>query len=59
MFHATFVQIALFDWLTGRHKGQIFEKIFKILFLRNRMEGEAETRHTCIGHCPLQKICFY
>ena len=26
MFHATFVQIALFDWLTGRHKGQIFEK---------------------------------
>ena len=23
------------------------------------MEDEAETWHTCIGHCPLQKLCFY
>ena len=58
MFHTTFVQIAQFDWLTGQHKGQILEKIFKILLLRNRKEDESETWHTCIGHCPLQKLCF-
>ena len=23
------------------------------------MEDEAETWHTCIGHCPLQKLFFY
>ena len=23
------------------------------------MEDEAETWHTCIGHCLLQKLCFY
>ena len=23
------------------------------------MEDEAETRHTCIGHCPLQKVMFF
>ena len=28
-----------------------------ILPLRNRMEDEAETWHTCIGHCLLQKLC--
>ena len=32
MFHATFVQIALFDWSTGRHKGLIFEKKSKFFF---------------------------
>ena len=37
----------------------IFVKIFKILLLRNRKEDEAETWHTCIGHCPLQKLFFY
>ena len=47
MFHATFVQIFRFDWLT------------KILLLRNGKEDEAETWDTCIGHCPLQKLCFY
>ena len=36
-----------------------FRKILKILLLRNRKEDEAETWHTCIGHRPLQKICFY
>ena len=36
-----------------------FRKIFKSLLLRNRKEDEAETWHTCIGHCPLQKLCFY
>ena len=35
-----------------------FRKLFNILLLRNRKEGEAETWHTCIGHCPLQKLCF-
>ena len=33
--------------------------MFKILLLRNRKEDEAETWHTCIGHCPLQKLCVY
>ena len=23
------------------------------------MEDEAETRHTCIGHCPLKKLSFF
>ena len=58
MFHTTFVQIAQFDWLTVRHKEYIFEKIFKILLLKNSKEDEAETWHTCIEHCPLQKLCF-
>ena len=44
MFHATFVQT---------------EKIFKILLLRSCMEDEAETWHTCIGHCPLPKLLFF
>ena len=57
MFHTTFVQITKFNWLTGRHKVN-FRKIFKILLLRNRKADEAETWHTCIGHCPLQKLCF-
>ena len=35
-----------------------FEKIFKILLFRNRKEDEAETWHTCIGHCPLLNFCF-
>ena len=33
--------------------------MFNILLLRNREEDRAETLHTCIGHCPLQKLCFY
>ena len=53
----TFVQIGEFDWLSGRQKGPIFVKIFKIL-LSNRKEDEAETWHTCIGYCSLQKLCF-
>ena len=32
--------------------------MFNILLLRNRKEDEAETLHTCIGHCPPQKLCF-
>ena len=27
-FHMTFVQIGVFDWLSGRQKGSIFEKNF-------------------------------
>ena len=57
-FHMTFVQIGVFDWLSGRQKGSIFEKTFKNLLLRNHMEDVAETRHTCLGHYPLQKLCF-
>ena len=29
MFHITFVQIDVFDWLSGRQKGSIFVKMFK------------------------------
>ena len=32
MFHITFVQIGVFDWLSGRQKGSIFEKCLKIFF---------------------------
>ena len=57
-FYITFVQIGVFDWLSGRQKGSIFVKMFKNLLLRNDMEDEAETWHTCLGHYHLQKLCF-
>ena len=50
MFHATFVQIGEFDWLSARQKGSIFIKMFKNLLLRNHKADEAETWHTCLGH---------
>ena len=28
MFYITFVQIGVFDWLSGRKKGSIFVKMF-------------------------------
>ena len=28
MFHINFVQVGVFDWLSGRQKGSIFVKIF-------------------------------
>ena len=58
MFCITFVQIGVFDWLSGRQNGSIFVKMFKNLLLRNHMEDEAETWHTCLGNNPLQKIFF-
>ena len=58
MFHITFVQIVVFDWLSGRQKGSIFVKMFKNLLLKNDMEDESEPWHTCLGHYPLQKLCF-
>ena len=58
MFHITFVQIGVFDWLSGRQKGSIFGKMFKNL-LRNHMEDEGETWQTCLGHYSLQKLCFF
>ena len=58
-FYMTFVQIGVFDWLSGRQKGQFSKKkTFKNLLLRNHMEDVAETWHTCLGHYPLQKLCF-
>ena len=59
MFHITFVQIGVFDLLSGRQNGSIFVKMFKNLLLRNHMEDEAENWHTHLGHCPLQKLCFF
>ena len=53
MFYITFVQISVFDWLSGRQKVSIFVKMFKNLLLRNHMEDEAKTWHTCLGH-----LCF-
>ena len=58
MFHITFVQISVYDWLSGLQKGSIFVKMFKNLLFRNHMEDEAETWHTCLGHYLLQKLCF-
>ena len=58
MFHKTFVQIGAFDWLSGRQKVSFFVKMFKNLLLRNHKEDEAKTWHTCLGHYPLQKLCF-
>ena len=57
-FHMTFVQIGEFDWLSARQKGSIFVKMFKNL-LRNHKGDEAETWHTCLGHKPLRKLCFF
>ena len=31
----------------------------KNILLRYHKGGEAETRHTCLGHQPLHKLCFY
>ena len=58
MFHIIFVQIGIFDWLSGRQKGSIFVKMFKNLLLRNHNEDEADTWYTSLGHYPLQKLCF-
>ena len=58
MFHITFVQIRVFDWLSGRQKGSIFVKMFKNLLLRNHMEDEAETLHTCYRTLPSTKVMF-
>ena len=55
----TFVQIGIFDWLSGRQKGSIFVKMFKNLLLRNHMENEAETLYNCSGHYIIQNLCFY
>ena len=33
--------------------------MFKNLLLRNHIGDEAETWHTCLGHKPLHKLCFY
>ena len=56
----TFVQIGIFDWLSGWQKGSIFVNMFKNLLLKNHMEDEAETWHTClIGHYHLQELCFF
>ena len=55
----TFVQIGAFDLLSGRQKGSIFVTMFKNILLRNHLEDEAETWHTCLGYNPLQKLCFY
>ena len=58
MFHTTFVQIGVFDWLSWWQKGSIFVKMFKNLLLRNHMEDEAKTWHICLGDYPLHKLCF-
>ena len=59
MFHMTFVQIGVFDCFLGHQKGSILVKMFKNLLLRNHLEDEAKTWHTCLGYYSLQKLCFY
>ena len=36
-----------------------FVKMFKNLLLRNHMEDEAETWHTCLGHYFYKSYVFY
>ena len=56
----TFVQIGVFDWLSGRQKGSIFVKKFKNLLLRNHIEDEAETWHSCFNRTlPSTKVFFF
>ena len=55
----TFVQIGVFDWLSGWQKGSIFDKMFKNILLRNHMEDEAETWHTCLGITLYKSYVFY
>ena len=59
MFHITFVQIGVFDWLSGRQKASIFIKMFKNLLLRKRMEDEAETWQTLLRTLPSTKVLFF
>ena len=54
----TFLQIGEFDWLSACQKGSILMKMFKNLLLRNHKVDEAELWHTCLGHKPVQKLCF-
>ena len=55
----TFVQIGEFDWLSGQQKWSIFVKMFKNLLLRNHIGDEDKNWHTCLGHKPLHKLCFF
>ena len=59
MFHITSVQIGVFDWLSGRQKASIFVQMFKNLLLRNHMEDETETWHTCLGHIIYKSYVFH
>ena len=55
----TFVQIGLFDWLSGRQKGSIFVKMFKNLLLRNHIEDETETLAFLLRTLPSTKVMFF
>ena len=58
-FHMTFVQIAEFDWLSGRHKGFVFLKIFKNLLLGNYKGDEvAYFVYMLMTFKPLRELCF-
>ena len=59
MFHITFVQIGVFDWLSGRQNGSIFVKMFKNLLLRNHKEDEAETLKYLLRTLPSTKVMFF
>ena len=43
MFHITFVQIGVFDWLSGRQNGSIFVKMFKKSSTLWRMKAKLDT----------------
>ena len=55
-FHMAFVQITDFDWLPGRQKSKLLEKMLSNLLLRNHKVDEAVTFH--ISLCPLHKCVF-
>ena len=58
MFHITFVQIGVFDWLSGWQKGSIFVKMFKNL-PRNHFEDEAENLAYLLRTLPSTKVMFF
>ena len=58
MFHKTFVQIALFNWLTGDIKGKFSKKYSKFFFSKTLRRMKLKLG-ILTGHCPLQKFCFY
>ena len=59
MFHITFVQIGVFDWLSGRQKRVNFRKnVLKSSSQETIWRMKPKTWHTCLGHYPLQNLCF-
>ena len=57
-FHMTFVQIGVFDWLSGRQKGSIFEKMFKKSSSQKPYGGCSGNLAYLLRTLPSTKLCF-